>query len=92
MPREGYVLAEIQVNGTARPKETITFTVKTITTVTALFKKKEYKVEEPQAVEDPLLASIPLAPNSFSSQLRNVNPNGVALRYDLVTLTGTVLR
>lgn len=90
MPAEGYVLAEIQVNGAALPKGAITFTVKTITTVTALFEKKENT--EPQAVEDPSLASITIAPNPFSSQLRIVNPNGVTLRYELVNLMGTVLR
>lgn len=92
MPAEGYVLAEIQVNGTPLPKGTMTFTVTRLTTVTALFKKKEGKSAEPQTVEDSLLTNITVAPNPFTSLLRIVNPNGVALRYELVDLMGTILR
>ena len=46
----------------------------------------------PQAVEDAILASVVVAPNPFSSQLRIVNPEGITLRYELVTLTGNVVR
>ena len=46
----------------------------------------------PQAVEDAVLASLVIAPNPFTSQLRIVNPEGIALRYELVTLTGSVVR
>ena len=46
----------------------------------------------PLAVEDAVLASVVVAPNPFSSQLRIVNPEGIALRYELVTLTGNVVR
>jgi len=46
----------------------------------------------PQAVEDAILASVVVAPNPFTSQLRIVNPEGIALRYELVTLTGNVVR
>ena len=46
----------------------------------------------PQAVEDAILASLVIAPNPFTSQLRIVNPEGITLRYELVTLTGNVVR
>ena len=46
----------------------------------------------PQAVEDAVLASVVVAPNPFSAQLRIVNPEGITLRYELVTLTGNVVR
>ena len=46
----------------------------------------------PLAVEDAVLALLVVAPNPFSSQLRIVNPEGIALRYELVTLTGNVVR
>ena len=46
----------------------------------------------PQAVEDAVLASLVIAPNPFTAQLRIVNPEGIALRYELVTLTGNVVR
>ena len=44
------------------------------------------------AVEDAVLASLAVAPNPFTSQLRIDNPEGVAVRYELVTLTGSVVR
>ena len=46
----------------------------------------------PLAVEDAVLASLVVAPNPFTAQLRIVNPEGIALRYELVTLTGSVIR
>ena len=46
----------------------------------------------PLAVEDAVLASLVIAPNPFTAQLRIVNPEGIALRYELVTLTGNVVR
>ncbi len=49
-------------------------------------------VPVPQAVEDAVLASLVIAPNPFSTQLRIVNPEGLAVRYELVTLTGNVVR
>ena len=82
---EGYELKEIQVNGTKL--EGKTFTVKADTKVTAVFEKKQEN-----AVEEALLAHITVAPNPFSSQLRIVNPEGIAVRYELVTLTGSVVR
>ncbi len=33
-----------------------------------------------------------VAPNPFTAQLRIVNPEGIAVRYELVTLTGNVVR
>ena len=92
MPAKGYVLAEVQVNGTALPKGTMTFTVTGKSTVTVLFEKKEDKASEPQAVEDALLAGIVVAPNPFTTQLRIVNPEGVAGHYEVVNLMGSVLR
>ena len=92
MPAKGYVLAEVQVNGTALPKGKMTFTVTGKSTVTVLFEKKEDKASEPQAVEDALLAGIVVAPNPFTTQLRIVNPEGVAGHYEVVNLMGSVLR
>ena len=92
MPAKGYLLAEVQVNGTALPKGTMTFTVTGKSTVTVLFEKKEDKASEPQAVEDALLAGIVVAPNPFTTQLRIVNPEGVAGHYEVVNLMGSVLR
>ena len=92
MPAKGYVLAEVQVNGTALPKGTMTFTVTGKSTVTVLFEKKEDKASEPQAVEDALLAGIVVAPNPFTTQLRIVNPEGVAGHYEVLNLMGSVLR
>ena len=82
---EGYELKEIQVNGTKL--EGKTFKVTGEAKVTAVFEKKQEN-----AVEDALLTHITVAPNPFSSQLRIVNPEGIAVRYELVTLTGSVVR
>ncbi len=82
---EGYELKELQVNGTKL--EGKTFKVTGEAKVTAVFEKKQEN-----AVEDALLAHITVAPNPFSSQLRIVNPEGIAVRYELVTLTGSVVR
>ena len=70
----------------------MTFTVTGKSTVTVLFEKKEDKASEPQAVEDALLAGIVVAPNPFTTQLRIVNPEGVAGHYEVVNLMGSVLR
>ena len=45
-----------------------------------------------EAVQDALLASLSVAPNPFTSQLRLENPEGVAARYELVNASGLVLR
>ena len=82
---EGYELKELQVNGTKL--EGKKFKVTGEAKVTAVFEKKQEN-----AVEDALLAHITVAPNPFSSQLRIVNPEGIAVRYELVTLTGSVVR
>ena len=82
---EGYELKELQVNGTKL--EGTKFKVTGEAKVTAVFEKKQEN-----AVEDALLTHITVAPNPFSSQLRIVNPEGIAVRYELVTLTGSVVR
>ena len=61
-------------------------------TCTVNVKAKDAPIAPPNAVEDAVLASVVIAPNPFSSQLRIVNPEGIALRYELVTLTGNVVR
>ncbi len=45
-----------------------------------------------EAVQDALLASLSVAPNPFTSQLRLENPEGVAAHYELVNASGLVLR
>ena len=44
------------------------------------------------AVEDTLLASISVAPNPFTAQLRILNPEGIAAHYELVNAAGIVVR
>ena len=46
----------------------------------------------PEAVEDVILARLEVSPNPFSTQLRIVNPEGIAVSYELVNLMGLVLR
>jgi len=46
----------------------------------------------PEAVEDVILARLEVSPNPFTTQLRIVNPEGIAASYELVNLTGLVLR
>ena len=71
---------------------TITATVGSKTaTCTVNVKAKDAPIA-PLAVEDAVLASLVIAPNPFTSQLRIVNPEGIAVRYELVTLTGNVVR
>ncbi len=70
----------------------ITVVVKTATTVTALFESKQEDNNKPGAVEDALLAGISVAPNPFTTQLRILNPEGVAVRYELVNVSGMVVR
>ena len=82
---EGYELKEIQLNG--KKLEGTTFKVTSEAKVTAVFEKKQEN-----AVEDALFAHISVAPNPFSSQLRIVNPERIAVCYELVTLTGSVVR
>ena len=80
-----------------------TFVVEKTVTVKAVFKKKENNggnngggSGQPQkpgtAVEDAVLASLAVAPNPFTTQLRIENPEGVAARYELVNAAGLVVR
>ena len=48
--------------------------------------------KQPTAVEDTQLSAVTVAPNPFSTHLRLVNPAGEAVRYELLTLTGSVVR
>ncbi len=68
-------------------------------TVMAVFEKnqgsephKGRDSKNPNAVEDAALASLSVAPNPFTTQLRLVNPEGVVGRYEVVNLMGAVLR
>ena len=47
---------------------------------------------KPEAVEEALLANVTVAPNPFTTQLRLVNPAGIAAAYELVNVSGVVLR
>ena len=51
-----------------------------------------WKPQTPQAVEDVTLASIVVAPNPFTSQLRIENPASLEVRYELVNVGGVVVR
>ncbi len=85
---DGTGLVRALKEGTA----TVTATVGGKTaTCTVNVKAKDAPIA-PLAVEDAVLASVVVAPNPFTSQLRIVNPEGLALRYELVTLTGNVVR
>ena len=44
------------------------------------------------AVEDAVLASLAVAPNPFTTQLRIENPEGVEVRYELINASGLVVR
>ena len=46
----------------------------------------------PQAVDDALLANVVVAPNPFAAVLRITNPSGLSVVYELVTLSGVVVR
>ncbi len=84
-----YELKELNANG-VDIKGTMTFTVTGATTVTARFEKKQGG-ETPEAVEDAVLASLSVAPNPFTVQLRILNPEGIVGRYELVNQMGAVL-
>ena len=105
-PKDGYTLTSLTA-GTQDILATKKFTVTEAVTVKAVFKKKgnngggnngggngggSWQPQTPQAVEDAVLASVVVAPNPFTAQLRIVNPEGIAVRYELVTLTGNVVR
>lgn len=44
------------------------------------------------AVEDPALATLSVSPNPFTTQLQIANPEGLEARYEVVTLSGKVVR
>ena len=105
-PKDGYTLTSLTA-GTQDILATKKFTVTEAVTVKAVFKKKgnngggnngggngggSWQPQTPQAVEDAVLASVVVAPNPFTAQLRIENPEGIAVRYELVTLTGNVVR
>ena len=105
-PKDGYSLTSLTA-GTQDILATKKFTVTGAVIVKAVFKKKgnngggnngggngggSWQPQTPQAVEDAVLASVVVAPNPFTAQLRIVNPEGIAVRYELVTLTGNVVR
>ena len=95
-PTNGYELKELKANGVDIIISTKKFTVTADTEVTAKFEKKggngDNTPRPPQAIEESLFVSLTVSPNPFTSQLRIVNPEGLALRYELVTLTGNVVR
>ena len=78
------------------------FTVTGAVTVKAVFKKNGnngggnggggWQPQTPQAVEDAVLASLVVAPNPFTAQLRIENPEGVVATYELVNAAGVVVR
>ena len=100
-PKDGYTLTSLTA-GTQDILATKKFTVTGAVTVKAVFKKKEnngggngggnWQPQTPQAVEDAVLASLSVAPNPFTSQLRIENPEGIAARYELVNVAGVVVR
>ncbi len=99
-----YELKELKANG-VDIKGTMKFIVTAATTVTARFEKKQggednkdkdkdkdKDSKKPNAVEDAVLASLSVAPNPFTTQLRILNPEGIVGRYELVNQMGAVLR
>ena len=92
-----YELKELKANGVDIMADK-KFKVTADTEVTAVFGKKEgndnndNNDQEPLAVEESLLASLIVSPNPFTVQLRIGNPEGVAGRYELVNLSGVVVR
>ncbi|MGP1460157.1 MAG: Ig-like domain-containing protein [Bacteroides sp.] len=84
---DGTGLVRALKEGTA----TVTATVAGKTATCTVNVKAKDAPTTPEAIEDAVLASVVVAPNPFTSQLRIVNPEGLALRYELVTLTGNVV-
>ena len=85
---DGTGLVRALKEGTA----TVTATVGGKTATCTVNVKAKDAPTTPESVEDAVLASLVIAPNPFTAQLRIVNPEGIALRYELVTLTGNVVR
>ena len=76
---------------------TVTVTSKVAPTVSnsctvTLKPKKNNTPDNPNAVEDAVLASLSVAPNPFTAHLRILNPEGILARYEFVNLMGAVLR
>jgi len=90
-----YELKELKANG-VDIMSTKKFTVTADTEVTAKFEKKggngDNNNRPPLAVEEVLFASLTVSPNPFTSQLRIVNPEGLSAAYELVNLSGMVVR
>ncbi len=100
-PKEGYKLTSLTA-GSQNIFATKKFVVTGAVTVKAVFKKKEnnggggnngdtWQPQTPKAVEDAVLALPVVAPNPFTTQLRIENPEGVAVRYELVNASGVVV-
>ena len=85
---DGTGLVRALKEGTA----TVTATVGGKTATCTVNVKAKEASTTPEAVEDAVLASVVVAPNPFSSQLRIENPEGVAARYELVNASGLVVR
>ena len=94
-PKDGYSLTSLTA-GTQDILATKKFTVTGAVEVKTVFEKKQDngggQPQTPQAVEDAVLASLAVAPNLFTTQLRIENPEGVAVRYELVNAAGLVMR
>ena len=76
---------------------TVTVTSKVAPTVSnsctvTLKPEKNNTPDNPNAVEDAVLASLSVAPNPFAAHLRILNPEGIVGRYELVNQMGAVLR
>ena len=87
----------VSVNGTGLVKAlkagtaTVTATVGGKTANCTVNVKAKDAPTVPKAVEDAVLASLVIAPNPFTSQLRLLNPEGVAVHYVLIDASGVVL-
>ena len=99
-PNDGYTLTSLTA-GAQNILATKKFIVTGALTVKAVFKKKEnnggnngggWQPPTPKAVEDAVLTSLAVAPNPVTSQLRIENPEGIAVRYELVNASGLVMR
>ena len=85
--QEGNITAT-QVAGTAK----VTVTSQENPSISATCTVTVTAATVPQAVEDALLAKVVVAPNPFTTQLQVVNPEGTPAAYELVSLSGVVLR
>ena len=85
--QEGNITAT-QVAGTAK----VTVTSQENPSIAATCTVTVTAATVPQAVEDALLAKVVVAPNPFTTQLQVVNPEGTPAAYELVSLSGVVLR